>query len=383
MLPGGADLLYRRVLAAPHHDYARVEVWSGQGVRLDTGVPGMLRSRWLADGEDGLVFLSGSVSATLNNRVARNLTLTVPFYMYPDDPSDLLAPFGNELRVYVGITLGDGSTQYSWQVFRGRIRDVQQSSDGTCTVQCSDRATDIQDVNFISPENSNTGNTISEEFQRLIIDAVPNATFGASDDFSKLMQPVTWEFERAAALDEMARSVGALWYPLANGDFVLRRFPWTVSAPPVITVTDQQGGTVNAWMVRRSRDSIFNVVTLTGERLNGDDPVYATASDITVGSPTNVAGNFGIKSRQERLQQPSTQGGASATAEELLRTYIAPVEEWTLIAVPDASLELGDVLRVQVNGRDVIQVVTGFALPIGLAGDMTISTRSLVIGGEF
>ena len=100
-----------------------------------------------------------------------------------------------------------------------------------------------------------------------------------------------------------------------------------------------------------------------------------------MGSPTSVTGNFGVRSRVERLQTPSTQGGALGTAESLLRTYIAPVEEWTLAVVPDAALELGDVLRFLVNGRDVIQVVTGFSLPLGLGSDMTISTRSLVVGG--
>jgi hypothetical protein len=270
-----------------------------------------------------------------------------------------------------------------WPVFRGRIRDVEKSSDSaTCTVVCADRAADVQDVNFVSPQNSNAGARINDEFQRLIVDAVPDATFGTSDMFIKTVEALTWEFERAAALDEMARSVGALWYPLANGDFVLRRFPWNVDTAPVITLTDAPGGTVLQWSARRSRDAIFNVVTVTGERLNGDGPVFATASDATVGSPTSINGGFGVKSRLERLQTPSTQGGAGSAAEALLRTYVAPTEEWTVTTVPDASQELGDVLTLDIEDRQIIQVVTSMALPVGLAGGMTISSRSLVIGGE-
>lgn len=381
MLPGGTDTLYRSVLAASHGHFVRIEVWSGLGVRLDTSLPAMQAAVFIGDPEGGLVFTGGTVTATLNSRVSRNLSLRVPAYMYPTDETGLLAPFGNELRVYRGVRLGDGSETYTWQVFRGRIRNVEQSSDGTCMVECSDRAADVQDVNFVSPQNSNTANTVNEEFQRLIVDAVPDATFGASDTFSKVMEPLTWEFERAAALDEIAISVGALWYPLANGDFVIRRFPWTVVSAPLLTLTDQEGGTVNGWASRRSRDSIFNVVTVTGERLNGDAPVHATASDATPGSPTSVSGNFGVRSRLERLQTPSTAGGATAAAEDLLRTYIAPTEEWTLQSVPDAALELGDVINVAVDGRTAVQVVTGIALPLDLSGDMTISTRSLVAGG--
>lgn len=381
MLPGGSDTLYRSVLGAGHRHFVRIEVWSGLGVRLDTELPALQAGTFLGSPEGGIVFTNGMVTATLNSRVSRNLNLRVPEYMYPADEFGLLAPFGNEIRAYRGVRLGDGSEIYTWQVFRGRIRNVEQLSDGTCTVECADRAADVQDVNFVSPQNSNTGNNINDEFQRLIVDAVPDATFGASDTFAKMVEPMTWEFERAAALDEIAVSVGALWYPLANGDFVIRRFPWTVDSAPLVTLTDQGGGTVNGWGARRSRDSIFNVVTVTGERLNGDAPVYATASDATPGSPTSTTGNFGVRSRLERLQTPSTPGGAAGAAEDLLRTYVALTEEWTLQVVPDAALELGDVVTVAVNGRTVVQVVTGIALPLDLSGDMTVSTRSIVAGG--
>lgn len=377
MLPGGSDPLYRQVLATSHRHYVRVEVWSGTGVLLESLIPQQYEGR----PEGGLVFFDGMLTASLGSRVARNVMLSVPGELYPVEPTDLLAPFGNELRIFRGVTLGDGSSPYVWQVFRGRIREVEQSSGGNTTVLASDRSADVADVNFVSPQNSQPGNTVFEEWRRLIADAIPDATFGASDSFMKAVEPLTWDFGRPSALDEMARSVGAVWYPLANGDFVLRRFPWTVVSPPVVTLSDGEGGTVTEWRTRRNRDSIFNVVTVSGERLNGDAPVFATASDNTVGSPTSIMGNFGVRSRVERLQTPSTQGGALGTAESLLRTYIAPVEEWTLSCVPDAALELGDTVGLQINRRDVVQVTTGFSLPLGLNGDMTISTRSLVVGG--
>jgi hypothetical protein len=378
MLPGGTDSLYRSVLAAPHRRYLRLEVWSGDGIQLSDQIPAHLQG----DPEGGLAIVSGTVSATLTSRVARNLTFAVPIELYPRVDTDLLAPFGNEIRAFMGVRLGDGDTTYTWQVFRGRIKDVSMDSrSGTCVVVCSDRATDVADHGFLNPENSQPGNTINAEWQRLIVDAVPDATFGVSDTFDRNVAPLTWEFDRASGLDEMARSVGALWYPLANGDFVLRRFQWTVDQPLVFTLTDATGGTVNAFSARRLRTNIFNVVTVTGERLNGDTPVHATASNTTPGSPTNTSGPFGIRSRVDRLQTPMTQGGAQGTAEALLRAYIAPTEEWNLSVVPDAALELGDAGTLLLDDREVIQVVTAFTLPLDLTGDMTVSTRSLVLGG--
>jgi hypothetical protein len=374
MLSGGLDQLYRSVLAAAHQHYVRVEVWSGGGVKL-----GILQ-QYTGALEGGLTFLAGAMSASLNSRVSRNLSMEVPPDLYPRTEADLLAPFGNELRVFRGVRLGDGSTPYVWQVFRGRIRDVAKSS-RSCMVTAADRANDVVDVGFVSPMNSDPANTVNAEFVRLVSDALSDATFGTSDTFGKTMEPLTWEFDRGSALDEMARSVGAVWYPLADGSFVIRRFPWAVATDPLLTLTDATGGTVLDWTARRSRDSIFNVLTVTGERLNGDPPVHATAQDDVPGSPTDINGNFGVRSRLERLQTPSTQGGAQSAAEALLRTYVAPTEEWTLQMVPDAALELGDVVTLALDGRLVTQVVTGFTLPLDLSGSMTVSTRSLVVGG--
>jgi hypothetical protein len=56
------------------------------------------------------------------------------------------------------------------------------------------------------------------------------------------------------------------------------------------------------------------------------------------------------------------------------------VEAWDLTLTPDASLELGDVLSLDINGRvGVIQVVSGLTMPLDLSGDMMVSTRSLVL----
>jgi hypothetical protein len=377
MLAGGTDALYRDVLAAGHEHYVRIEVWSGTGSPLAMLIPAADRG----DPEGGLVFYSGTITATLGSRVTRNLQIGVPFDLYPADPGDLLAPFGNELRVFRGVRLGDGSAKYTWPVFRGRIRDVAQSgSSAEVLVSCADRAADVVDAEFVSPQSSQTVNTVYTEFVRLVSDAVPDAEFGTSDTFSTPVKPLTWELDRAAALDEMASSASAVWYALADGSFVMRVLPWTVASSPVITLTDKDGGTVNDWTAKRSRESIFNVVTVSGERLNGDAPVYATASDNNPASPTYVGGGFGVRSLLERLQTPSTQVAAQGAAATLLANSVAPVEAWDLTLTPDASLELGDVLSLDINGRvGVIQVVSGLTMPLDLSGDMMVSTRSLVL----
>lgn len=374
MLPGGTDALYRDALATGMGHFVRLEVWSGLGLPLETLVPAQRGG----EPEGGLCFYNGTVSATLNSRVTRELQFSVPYDLYPDDPTDLLAPFGNEIRAYRGIRLGDGSDTYTWQVFRGRIRQVRKYSTGNVSITCTDRAADVTDHEFITPQNSQTNNSVFAEFVHLVSDAVPDATFGVSDEFITMVQPLTWELSRSAALDELASTMGAVWYALANGDFVMRRYPWTQPGAPVITLTDGAGGTINSWEMLRDRNQIYNVVTVTGERLNGDAPVYGTAMDTDPLSPTFVGGGFGVRSLLERLQTPATAGRAQGAALERLAVAVAPVESISMRCIADASLELGDVITVDIEGRTTVQVVSALSMPMAMDDDMFVSTRSLV-----
>lgn len=378
MLAGGTDKLYRDALAKGHSHFVLVEVWSGLGEKLTDLIPEQFASD--EDASDGLIFFNGTVSATLNSRVTRSLQITVPYALYPSQPTDLLAPFGNEIRAFRGIVLGDGSYKYTWPVFRGRIRNVAQSSSaGMVTVSCADRAADVVDAGFVTPQNSQTTNTIYQEFVRLVRDAVPDAEFGVSDPFATQVKALTWELDRAAALDEMAKSGSAIWYVLADGRFVMRLLPWTKPSTPLLTLSTEDGGTIVHWTRSRSREDIYNVVTVTGERLSGDAPVYATAQDTVAGSPTNVSGGFGVRSLLQRLQTPATQGGARGAAFTLLSNSVAPVEACDIEVVPDASLELGDVVRLDLEGQELVQVVSGLTMPLDLQSDMMVSTRSLVV----
>jgi hypothetical protein len=377
MLAGGADPFYREILAKPHRHYVRIEVWSGLGVPLESLIPAQRGG----EPEGGLCFYNGEVSASLNSRVTRSLQITVPADLYPVNTDDLLAPFGNEIRAFRGVMLADGSDKYTWPVFRGRIRDVSKSNRaGNVTVACADRASDVADNQFVNPQNSQTANTVYAEFVRLIRDGVPDAEFGVSDTFSVRVKPLTWELNRSAALDEMAVSSSAIWYALADGSFVLRRLPWTVAQDPVVTLSEGDGGVVTDWTCSRTRQSIYNVVTVSGERLNGDTPVFATQADTDPTSPTYWAGQFGVRSLLQRLQTPATQAGAQGAAATLLASSVAPVETWDLEMPADASLELGDALLLQLDGREVVQVISDMRVPLGLATPMVVSTRSLVLG---
>lgn len=364
MLTGGLDPMYRAALATSHEPFLMVEILDGQRQVLATDP----------------VYLAGSVDADLTSRVARTCTITFDESFYPFEPGDLLAPYGNMVRVTRGIQFAEG-TKFAWVVFLGRIQDATLSSDGTCTITAADPASDVIDVKFFDPENSQVGVAVEVEVARLISDAVPLATFGTFDNFGVPVQALTWQLDRGQALDELATSVGAFWYCLADGSFVLRRYPWTVPNPPVVTYSDAVGGSVVSWAASRSRSMVYNSLTVTGERLNGDDPVYATAEDDNPGSPTYIFGNFGRRHQLLRLQTPASSGAARAAARDNLRRLTALVDAWSWQMTPDAALELGDTVSLNVAGKsDIIQVVASYSIPLDLSGPMRVRGRSLVLG---
>ena len=368
MLPGGLDTAYRQALSTSHTPYLRVEVLNGNRELLYSIDP------------TRPYYISGSVSATLTSRVARQATIILDESFYPFDADDLLAPYGNMLRASRGIQFADGHT-YWWPVFLGRIQETTLGEDGTTTVRAADLSADVVENMFLQPTNSQAGNTIPNEIKRLISDALPSATYGLFEQFTPPVQPLTWQLDRGQALDELAQSVGAFWYALADGSFTLRRYAWTVPAVPVVEYSDGDGGSVTGSSATRSRDAVRNSLTVTGERLNGDDAVFATAQDVNPASPTFYGDLFGRRHALMRLQTPATQATAAGAAYDNLKRLSALVDAWSWEMTPDAALELGDTVLLNVRGRsDIIQVVAGFTIPLDLSGPMRVNGRALIVG---
>jgi hypothetical protein len=370
---GGLDAQYRDALTRPHTVYNRVDVLARDGSVLYSDLP----------------FIDGSVRATLNSRVARVLSLTVDRSWFPllpaggVDTAGLLTPFGNRIRAKRGIVYGDGSV-VSFPVFYGRIEQVQMARSGQVTVSGNDLAADVVDAQFETPESSNPAATISAEFRRLVLEALPDATFGTSDLTGTLIAPVAWQNDRAAALDDMSATVSMLWYPLADGSFVQRLTPWT---KPNLTVqltladgTNAAPGVNNAiadWTITVSRSGVYNAVVFAAERQDGTAPVYAAARDLNPTSPTYYLGNFGRKPLLIQNQAALTQSQCLAAARTALKSATAIAQTWDPVSiVPDASLELGDLIGMSADGAASSQVVAGFTLPLRETGDMSLSLRA-------
>lgn len=370
---GGLDAQYRDALSRPHTVYMRVDVLDRAGAVLRADLP----------------FIDGSVRATLSSRVARVLTMSVDrswFPLLPDgslDTGGLLTPFGNRLRVRRGIVYGDGSI-VSFPVFYGRIEQVQMARSGQVGISANDLAADIVDSQFETPQSSIPANTISTEFRRLIREALDDAQFGVSDLTGLKIPPIAWQSDRAQALDDMSATASMLWYPLADGAFVQRLTPWTKPGQVAsITLADGTNaapganGTIADWTITISRTNVYNAVVFTAERQDGAPPVFATVRDTTPSSPTYYLGNFGRKPLLVQNQAALTQSQCLSAAQGLLKQSTAITQVWDPVSiVPDASLELGDLVGMYADGAIDTQVITGFTLPLRETGDMSLNLRA-------
>jgi hypothetical protein len=370
---GGLDAQYRDALTRPHTAYNRIDVLDRQGNVLQADLP----------------FVDGSVRATLNSRVARVLTLSLDRSWFPlksngsVDTGGLLTPFGNRLRVSRGITYGDGSI-VSFPVFYGRIEQVQMTRAGQVSLTGSDLAADVVDALFETPQSSIPANTISTEFRRLVQDALGDAVFGTCDLTGVKIPPLAWQSDRAQALDDMSATVAMLWYPLADGSFVQRFVPWTkpgqVAQLTMSDGTNAAPGVNNAiadWTITVSRTGVYNSVVFASERQDGSAPVYAIVRDVAAGSPTNYLGNFGRKPLLIQNQSALTQSQCLAAAQSTLKAATAITQVWDPVSiVPDASLQLGDLIAMNAEGASSTQVIVGFTLPLRETGDMPLSLRA-------
>lgn len=368
-----ANAFYRQALARPHEAYSRVEVW-----RAGVQVAELAWAKRTDPRTARPVFFDGSVRATLASRVTRTMTLSVPDYLYPWDPWDLLNPYGQELRVFRGIRYGSGEPD-EFPIFTGRIRTA--SGRGDVQIGATDNAGVVVAAGLAAPLPATRGALIVDEVERLILLANPAAVFGEHDDIDTLVPAaLAYDQDLGSALDSLAKAADAFWYALADGRYVLRRVPWNVAPTgQPVQLADGPGGVLVDATPDRTSEGLFNRITVTSERPDGAAPIYATADDTDPASPTYIGGPMGVQATQIRVTGIESSAQALALARSLIRRTRAIVDSWQITCQADASLELGDPAAVFFRSRGATQVVSGLSMPLG-AGTMTIDGRGYTTG---
>jgi hypothetical protein len=356
---------YNAVVKGPHELVTRIRVFHGSTEVTPVG---------------GVPIVDGSVTAALSSRVTRSLDLQVPFEFFPHNPTDLLSPYRATVMVESGPQYLDGTSEL-FPLFTGRIYEATLAGDGAVTLRADDLAADVLAFRFEQPQRSQTSVSIIQQMQSLISEAVSGATFGSNDVDDTGCPDLVWDDDRGKALDELASALGARWYTLGDGRFVVREFPYITGTVVAFlvdgTASDGQGIIISANKTI-TRDATANSITVVSERMDGSTPIIARRRDIATGSPTQFGGLFGKVSQILKPQTPLTATEADALAKQQLAASLALTEQWTLEVPALHFLEPGDTIRIRYRDVESVQVIDSWSIGLTPANTMSISTRSSV-----
>lgn len=355
-----SSAVYKQAIHAPHRLAFEVDLYAGPGgARLENNVP-----VW-----------GGSISANLTHRVTRTGSFTLGPEFWPgDDATAPLTPYQTVANIRAGIEYGDGSREV-FDIITGRVGDLKRNDDGSVTARIDDLAADVLGFQFEQPENSENVSILAQ-IRRLILDALPAATFGTDDVTDAPTPKLTWDVDRGKALDDLAETLGGRWYALGNGDFVVRAYPYDVGTV-VQTVVDGPRGLLISGSPSFTRDGAANSITVAVERFDGGAPFRVQARDTSPTSPTRFDGPFGRVSRIIKVQTPMTVGQATTYARTQLNASTALSSQWSVAMVPDYTLEPGDTVRLTSRGVTSVQLIDSISYPL-VPGTMGLSTRAFV-----
>lgn len=371
MIEPGATAEYRSAYNRPHRPVFRVEVWNDTE-QLDVVTE----------------ILGGDVKCALTSQVTRRGTLTVPASLMPTSETDLLAPFGNRLRIFRGIAYG--GVEWTFPVFSGLIVQAERKPRQPCVITFADRASEVDDNDFEAAEETIGSHTLVEEIVRLIREGVPGALFGDHDVLGATAGAQTFDDSRAAACDQLADAGGAFWYALADGRFVVRRPPWAyqpdgADVEPVVIYTEQgdyygsTSGSITDYGLSMSRENVYNIVVGVADQPDGALPRRAVVRDTNAGSPTYVGGKFGRRVLKVELPSAATSAVVRHGAEAVRRRSRASAESTPWEMIPDPALELGDVAQLNIGGRRLLRVVSEFNVPLVEGGVSSVAGRPIVL----
>ena len=335
--------------------------------------------------ETSLPIVEGTV--TLDQRAAVrgrcDLTLaddgTLGFI--PDEGDDLLAPYGNEIRVSRGITFPDDTIELvSLGVFRIQEALVDDGPDGlTVRIAGLDRAQRFVDARFEEPYQVAAGTNYATAIEAVLTDAWPDVT----TDFqsTSLTTPALIAQEgddRWAFAQEMARSLGMALYFDGDGTAVLA--PDALSSP-VMELAEGQGGVLLSAGRRWTREGTFNRVIATGENTGETAPARGVATDDNVLSPTYYYGAFGRVPRFYVSPFITTDAQADAAAQSILDRELGTTESVNFGALVLPHLEPGDTVTItrERSGIDEDHVLDSLTIPLSASEGMSGQTRARVV----
>lgn len=337
-------------------------------VRLDAYVGGVVVA-------EDIPITGGTVTVQSGTGVRRTLDATIA------DAGlwDTLDVVGVELVPHRGIRYPSGATEL---VQLGRFSlDAQSTSlapgGGIQVRSAPDRWARVQRAQFEAPASSVKGNTIPDEVGRLVLAAVPGITVNDYTHDETLVARLVWDRDRAAAVVDLATSIGAEVYFDTLGNLTIRDAP-LLSQAPVWSVDASATGVLVGGERGRDRARTYNVVVASMSAVDGRTPFAPqTAADTDPTSRTYVNGPFGRVPYFYSSPNLHNTDQALKAAKALLGRVKAVNATLNLEAVCNPALDRGDVITVMApGGVHELHMIDSVTIPLDVGGVQSITTRS-------
>lgn len=322
---------------------------------------------------DNIEIESGSVGATYATQGGRDASLTVARTL---TDQGLLNPLSDQVIIRTGIP-----DFVSVPIFTGRVDTQNSSSEGLVEVPLISRGEELIRAAFEQPWAAIDNNQARAEIKRII----QSVNSGWSVDTSRARDSVigrglVWEDDPGQALDDLARGASLIWQPDRTGGFEVFTNPYFIgSAGAVANVTfrDGEGGTVVDVQEAKSRDGIFNSVTVVAEKYGNQAPIRVTVRDNSPTSPTYWGGLFGKQNIVVKSQLPIDIGAAIPLAIRILNQSLSLQRTWTITTPHMPLLDPGDVFALWYRNEVTAQVAEDIQYSVTAEDPTVITSREL------
>jgi hypothetical protein len=402
-----------------------------------------LASQVTVEGSE-LPIADGSVTLDETSATRASVSLTLALdesdldLLVPDTPDSLLAPYGNELKVYSGVRrlapgaspggellpspdlypspdLLPGSGDPDWEnvnfeyveemvplgIYRLDETETDDRGDLGITVTGYDRSAIIIDAVFEMAGEAPIGTLATDLILGLLRDgwrteppayeALELADESAWDEIPTTLPAVYWEQgeDRWDFCQGIAEAANCNLYFDVYGQLVLRRK--TISQTPSLTISEGEGGVLLGASKRWGRADACNRVVAIGSNTSGDDPpLVGIAVDANPFSPTYYykegPGAFGrvtFSWSTEFLPDPDVssadwQNQIDDVARNILEQKLGTGQQISFDALVNPALEPLDTILIQRDRMKItseLHIVDSLTIPLGLEGSMTGSTR--------
>lgn len=315
--------------------------------------------------------VGGYVTATLGTRGGRDAFFTTTRSVLD---RGLLNPLTDQIILSTGVR-----DYLSITLFTGRVDTVEFDETGFVQVRLLSVGAEAISNDFIVPWAATSADAATE-IALILTDADPSWSVDISDaSASALTGQQVWESDRGQALDQVASGANLIWQPNRYGGYRVFDNPYLIgpslAAESVITLVEGEDGALVQVTDSKTRQGVYNSITVVMERTDGTEPIRVTVQDTVSTSMTRYGGPFG---RQNKVVKNAATQDPLALASRLLRQSLALRRSWTIRVPHIPILDPGDVFTLWYRGEVTAQVVETTQWGLAPKDSGLITSRELI-----